>query len=275
MALYFASLNSGSNGNCYYIGNGEEAVLVDVGISCREIEKRLARLELDIAKVKAVFISHEHSDHIRGVTVLSRKHRIPVYVTPATHKSGCLFLEEDLTHPFKANHTIRIGNLKVTAFPKLHDAADPHSFVITGEDITIGVFTDIGVVCENVKLNFQKCHAIFLEANYDEFMLEKGAYPIYLKDRIRSDKGHLSNHQALELLMKNRPEQMSHIILSHLSKENNSPQKALDLFMPHLGNVKIDIASRHQETPVFCIDLMGDANKNMTSGNPLGQISLL
>jgi phosphoribosyl 1,2-cyclic phosphodiesterase len=254
MALYFASLNSGSNGNCYYIGNEEEAVLVDVGISCREIEKRLIRSGLAISKIKAVFISHEHSDHIRGVTVLSRKHRIPVYVTPETHKSGCLFLEEDLTHSFTANKKIQVGKLSITAFPKFHDAADPHSFIVTENELTIGVFTDIGMVCENVRVNFKKCHAIFLEANYDEHMLEEGAYPIYLKERIRSDKGHLSNYQALELVLNNRPQQMSHIILSHLSKENNSPKKALELFLPHTGEIKVEVASRLEETQVYCIE---------------------
>jgi phosphoribosyl 1,2-cyclic phosphodiesterase len=255
MSMYYTSLNSGSNGNCYYIGNEEEAVLVDVGISCREVEKRLSRLSLDLKKIKAIFISHEHSDHIRGVQVLSRKHRIPVYITPGTHKSGALFLEAELTYSFQAYQKIMVGKLSVTAFPKFHDADDPHSFIVEGHDITIGVFTDIGVVCEHVVANFKLCHAVFLETNYDEGMLENGMYPIYLKQRIKSDKGHLSNDQALELFAKHRPEFMKHVFLSHLSKENNSPELVKELFLKNAGIAKIEVASRSEEMELSCIRL--------------------
>ena len=135
MSLVITSLNSGSNGNCYYIGNENEAVLVDVGLSCREIEKRMARLELDIKKVSAIFISHEHSDHIFGVQVLSKKHNIPVYITSATLKSSGLQLVNDLVRTFTAHQPVSIGGLKVTAFPKFHDASDPHSFIVTNNKI--------------------------------------------------------------------------------------------------------------------------------------------
>lgn len=253
MALYFSSLNSGSNGNCYYIGNEEEAVLVDVGISCREIEKRMARSGLELKKVKAIFISHEHSDHIRGVHVLSRKYRIPVYITPNTHQRGAVFLEEGLAQSFSPYQKITIGNMQVTAFPKSHDAADPHSFIVSENNITIGVLTDIGVVCDHVRENFKQCHAVFLEANYDTQMLDDGMYPYYLKERIKSDRGHLSNHQAVELFINHKAEHLSHLILSHLSKENNSPQAVLDAFMPHAGDVELVVASRYEETKVFCI----------------------
>lgn len=253
MSLFITSLNSGSNGNCYYVGNAHEAVLVDAGISCRETEKRLQRLGLDIKKIKAVFISHEHSDHIKGLQVLARKHRLPVYITPATLKSGGLQLEEELIVEFKANERINIGQLSITAFPKFHDASDPHSFIISGNGITIGVFTDIGSVCRNVIENFKCCNAAFLEANYDETMLEEGNYPFYLKKRISGSHGHLSNHQALDLFTKHKPSFLSHVLLSHLSKENNSPQLAQQLFEQHAGNTKVVVASRYYETPVFKI----------------------
>lgn len=253
MALYFSSLNSGSNGNCYYIGNEAEAVLVDVGISCREIEKRMLRSGLELKKVKAIFISHEHSDHIRGVHVLSRKYQIPVYITPDTHKSGAVYLEEGLAQSFSPYQKITIGSIEVTAFPKSHDAADPHSFIVCENNITIGVLTDIGVVCDHVKENFKQCHAVFLEANYDAQMLDDGIYPYYLKERIKSDKGHLSNHQAVELFINHKAEHLSHLILSHLSKENNSPQAVLETFLPHAGDVEVIVASRLEETKVFCI----------------------
>ncbi len=190
MSLFITSLNSGSNGNCYYVGNEHEAVLVDAGISCREIEKRLLRLGLAVQKIKAIFISHEHSDHIKGVQVLARKHRLPVYITPSTLKSGGLQLQEELVIEFKAYQEINIGQLSITAFPKFHDASDPHSFIVKGNGVNIGVFTDIGSVCSHVIESFKQCHAAFLETNYDETMLEEGNYPFYLKRRIQSSHGH-------------------------------------------------------------------------------------
>lgn len=253
MSLYISSLNSGSNGNCYYVGNKNEAVLIDAGISCRETETRMNRSGLSIHKVKAIFISHEHFDHTRGVPVISRKYRIPVYFSPTTHQNSRLHMDQSLIRHFDSNIPVEIGELSVNAFPKLHDASEPHSFTITGNGITIGILTDIGSVCENVSTNFSQCHAAFLEANYDEEMLEKGNYPIYLKKRIQSDYGHLSNVQSLELFKKHKASYMSHLLLSHLSQDNNDPRLVHDLFTKHSGDTYISIASRHQETKVFHI----------------------
>ena len=253
MSLFITSLNSGSNGNCYYIGNQTEAILVDAGIVCSEIEKRMKRLELDIHKVKAIFISHEHTDHISGVRVLSKKYKLPVYITHITHRFGRLKLEKELVTSFAAYHPITIGDLTITAFPKFHDAADPYSFVVSCDQIKVGVFTDIGTPCENLVHHFKQCNAAFLEANYDDTMLEKGRYPHFLKNRIRGDKGHLSNKQALELFTKHRPSFMSHLFLSHLSKNNNCPKLVQQLFDEHAEGVKMIIASRYEETQVYHI----------------------
>src|SRR6187401_1470150 len=130
MQLYITSLNSGSNGNCYYIGNETEAVLVDAGISCRETEKRMQRLGLTMDKVRAIFISHEHSDHIRGVEMLSKKYSLPVFITPKTLLYSRLNLAPHLVREFVAYEPVLLGGLSITAFPKFHDAADPHSFTI-------------------------------------------------------------------------------------------------------------------------------------------------
>ncbi len=253
MSLYITSLNSGSNGNCYYIGNRHEAVLIDAGISCRETEKRIARSGLSFSNIKAVFITHEHSDHTKGVEVIARKYRIPVYITAATLDNSSLKLDAGLIKPFDAYAPVQIGELSVKAFPKLHDAREPHSFTITGNGITIGVLTDIGAACENVIHNFSKCHAAFLEANYDEVMLDEGSYPLFLKNRIRSGEGHLSNLQALELFNSHRPAFMSHLLLSHLSEHNNRPELVEDLFLKHAGGTNITIASRYAESAVYCI----------------------
>lgn len=253
MSLFITSLNSGSNGNCYYIGNSKEAVLVDIGISCREVEKRMSRLNLSPQKVKAIFISHEHSDHIKGVQVFSKKYQIPVYITDATLNNSRLFLERALIHSFIKYYPISIGELIITAFPKLHDAADPYSFIVEGNGIKIGVFTDIGSACHHVEENFRQCDAAFLEANYDEQLLHEGHYPYNLKERIKSNKGHLSNLQALDLFINHKHESMSLVILSHLSKDNNCPIIVKDLFTKHAQQTNIIIASRHQETELFHI----------------------
>jgi phosphoribosyl 1,2-cyclic phosphodiesterase len=257
MSLFTASLNSGSNGNCYYVGNAKEAVLIDAGISCRETEKRLARLGLSMKPVKAIFISHEHSDHIRGVEVLSKKYKLPVYITELTMRTGGLTIQEELVTTFQSHETISIGNLTVIPFPKRHDASDPFSFVVKGNEVCVGVMTDIGSSCEHVINYFKQCHAVYLEANYDEDMLMNGHYPIYLKRRISSDKGHLSNDQAVELFTKHRAPFLSHVFLSHLSKENNDPQTAATAFEKHAGDTKIIVASRYKETPLFCISASG------------------
>jgi phosphoribosyl 1,2-cyclic phosphodiesterase len=253
MSLLIASLNSGSNGNCYYIGNDREAVLIDAGISCRETEKRMLRLGLSMDKVKAIFVSHEHSDHINGIPVIAKKYRLPVYITPATLQKGGLSLNEELVISFAAFETIAIGELLITAFPKQHDACNPHSFLITCLNIKVGVFTDIGIVCENLIHHFSQCHAAFLEANYDDEMLDKGGYPYHLKRRIRGGQGHLSNKQALELFMLHKPPFMSHLLLSHLSKNNNDPLLVRQLFDECAGDVHIIIAPRHVETEVYHI----------------------
>lgn len=263
MSLYFAALNSGSNGNCYYVGNGEEAVLIDAGISCREIDKRMGRLQLSMEKVKAIFVSHEHVDHISGIKVLSKKYQLPVYVTSSTLRSAGILTEKHLLRNFSANEPVMIGGLSITAFVKSHDASDPHSFMVSGNRINIGVFTDIGHCCSEVIHHFKQCHAAFLEANYCDDMLMNGHYPFVLKKRISSDKGHLSNAQALELFIKHRGPQLQHLVLSHLSKENNSPELVAKLFGDKAGAVHITVASRYEETALFQVG---------TNGHPLGLI---
>jgi phosphoribosyl 1,2-cyclic phosphodiesterase len=251
--LYLSSLNSGSNGNCYYVGNEHDAVLIDAGISCRETEHRMTRLGLSLAKVRAILISHEHTDHTMGAEVLSRKHRIPIYITPATHLNSLFRLDPHLLQPFSAYEELHFGSLTVKAFPKQHDAADPHSFTVTGSGITVGIFTDIGSVCEKLIHHFGQCHAAFLEANYDETMLEEGRYPYFLKKRIRGDKGHLSNLQALELFNSYRSPFLELLVLSHLSQQNNHPRIITDLFAPHANGTRVAIASRFGESEVFSV----------------------
>jgi phosphoribosyl 1,2-cyclic phosphodiesterase len=254
MSLYITSLNSGSNGNCYYLGNEENAVLIDAGISCRETEKRMKRLGLSMNNVKAIFISHEHSDHINGIAVLAKKYQLPIYVTEETQKQSKLSHNQYLLIPFSAHKAVQVGNLTVTAFPKFHDAIDPHSFIVASSSVKVGIFTDLGIVCKELIKHFKQCHAAFLEANYDEAMLANGSYPYHLKRRITSGQGHLSNVQALQLVMDHKPAFMSHLILSHLSKNNNDPELVQNLFSEKIKDVKIIVASRYEETPIYFIN---------------------
>jgi len=259
MSVWVTSLNSGSNGNCYYVGNEKEAVLIDAGLTCRETEKRMRHLDLDIRKVKAIFISHEHGDHIKGVEVISHKHKIPVYITPKTLAHSRLKrLDPIFTVPFQTEERIAVGNLHVTAFAKYHDAADAHSFIVTCNDTTIGVFTDLGRVCDQLKHYFKQCHAAFLEANYDEEMLQKGRYPYHLKQRISNGWGHLSNKQAFELFDTCEAPCLSHLFLSHLSADNNHPDVALQTFRSKKTNVSVTVASRHAPMALHRISASGN-----------------
>lgn len=249
MSLIIASINSGSNGNCYYIGNQTDAIFIDAGISCREIEKRMARLNLDINKIRAIIVSHEHTDHIKGIPVLSKKYNLPVYISEKTlHKSG---MKLNRSISFLSNEQLSIASLEVHPFSKLHDAIDPFSFNISFEGIIVGVFTDLGTVCPNLIHHFKQCHAAFLEANYDDEMLEKGNYPYHLKRRITDGHGHLSNHKAFKLYKEHKAPYLQLLLLAHLSKENNNPYLAKSLF-DTLGNAtEIVVASRNEESAVY------------------------
>lgn len=216
----------------------------------------MKQLGLSMKTVKAIFVSHEHGDHIKGVSVLANKYSLPVYITSITAKHGPILIKH-LTKEFKANEPVTIGELSVTPFKKKHDAADPHSFIITCNNVTAGVFTDIGIACTEVIYYFKQCHAVFLESNYDEELLENGRYPLHLKNRIRGGQGHLSNRQALELFTAYRPPFMTHILLSHLSKENNTPEIAEQLFNSHANDIAIITASRYESTQVYHITASG------------------
>ncbi len=253
MSLFISSLNTGSNGNCFYIGNDSEAVLIDAGLSCKETELRMQRLNLSMSNVKAIFISHEHGDHIRGLPVIAKKYQLPIYITQSTLLSGKQQLPIHLLNSFTAYAPIQVGGLNIIAFPKKHDAIEPHSFTISYNGVKVGVFTDIGQHCDHVVNNFKECNAVFLEANYDDQMLDNGRYPYFLKNRIRGGHGHLSNSQALALFTTHKSASLSHLLLSHLSKDNNCPELVHRLFDMHADGTEIIVASRLKETAVYHI----------------------
>ena len=275
MSLQVCSINSGSNGNCYYIGNDQDAVLVDAGLSCRETEKRMNRLQLDMNRVRAIFISHEHSDHITGLPGLVKKYRLPVYINKRTYASLTVPLQQDQVIDLRENHQYVFGEIKVVAFSKFHDAADPFSFTITNGKVRVGVFTDLGRACSKLVHHFRSCHAAFLESNYCPEMLENGRYPQSLKERIRNGHGHLSNQQALELFKKHRGTHLSHLFLSHLSRNNNSMELVERIFTEEAGNTEIIIASRYKETAVYTIEAKESTVSSLNNlSYPLEQLRL-
>ena len=242
--LEICALASGSNGNCYYIGNENEAVLIDAGIYYKHLVKRMNEAGLSLSKIKAIFISHEHSDHVQGARVCSNKLRVPVYFTKKTLDVLYKRHLPEVIRIFEPDIAVEMGNLKVFPFRKMHDAADPCSFRIEFNGFSTGVMTDIGETNEILQSEFSKCRVVFLETNYDKDMLWNGSYPLYLKQRVDSEIGHLSNIQALELITQHASTNLKYLFLSHISKENNSLEKILHTFSGLNGKYRIITTSR-------------------------------
>jgi len=252
--IEICALASGSNGNCYYIGNEEEAVLVDAGLSYKQLIKRMESKSLDPSKIKAVFITHEHRDHIRGVRVLGKKLDIPVYMSKGTYIKAFRTWKPISYLPVENNVPVEVSSFKIFPVLKNHDAAEPVSYRIEYKDRSVGVFTDIGSPCDNVRHHLSQCQALFLETNYDVRMLKEGSYPYYLKVRIDSTVGHLSNLQAFELLKEHAHPELQCVFLSHLSAENNRPELAYKEFLPFVEKFAVMLTDRFAAAEVYTIN---------------------
>jgi len=251
--IELCAIASGSNGNCYYIGNQYEAILIDAGISARRIMMRMHKQNLDQAKVKALFISHEHGDHTSGAKVLGKRLKIPVYATSKTYAAMYSIHKPLSARFFEPGTQVIAGSFIVHPFLKKHDAVEPCSFRIEYEGRSIGVFTDIGSPSAAVVRHLNQCHALFLETNYDEKMLWEGPYTWPLKKRIASEHGHLSNDQAFGLLENHSGSQLQLVLLSHLSAVNNTPETAMNRFREMNDKVGIHLTSRYAPGEVFII----------------------
>ncbi len=252
--LEICALASGSNGNCYYIGNDQEAILVDAGLSARQLQLRMMECRLDPQKIKAILVTHEHSDHCCGVRVLSKRlGGIPVYLTKKTFLAIRHSQQPAHVIWFEPNSPFRAGSFEIHPFTKQHDAADACSFRVSYDGRHVGVMTDIGEPCEQVRKHFSMCDAVFLETNYDEDMLWNGPYPYYLKQRVSSAFGHLSNEQAFRLVESYAGQSLKTILLSHLSAENNTPEKASSAFRPLRETYCIELTSRQAPTRVYLV----------------------
>lgn len=223
MGLEFASAGSGSRGNATLVRAGTTLVLVDCGFSLSEIERRLARLAVDPGDIAAILVTHEHSDHANGVARLAARHGIPVRASAGTAKSASLM---ELAEPFDSHDPFAIGDLEVTPLIVPHDAAEPTQFIFGDGDARIGLVTDVGHVTPYLCAALAGVDALILESNHDEDMLACGAYPASLKERVGGRYGHLSNAQAASLLGGLEASRLQHLVLAHLSEQNNRPELA-------------------------------------------------
>jgi phosphoribosyl 1,2-cyclic phosphodiesterase len=222
--MKFSALSSGSKANCTFLGSGDTFVLIDVGLSARQVELRLAQVGHTPQQIGAIVVTHEHSDHISGVMSLSRKHRIPVYANAGTKQflKGCYHLEE-----FDSRAAFSIDGLNFLPVAIQHDASEPVGFVVDDQCHRVGVLTDLGRITPSIRAAFAGLSAIILESNHDQELLQTCGYPWHLKQRISSTHGHLSNDSAASFLADLADETLTHVILAHLSENSNTPRHAL------------------------------------------------
>ena len=241
-------LASGSKGNAIYVSDGHTAILVDAGLSGREIERRLHSRGLTAERLSALVLSHEHADHVQGVGVLSRRFRLPVYVTRKTADAAYRLGNVSEIVYFECGQTFCIDGLDIHPFSLSHDAKDPAGFTIRSNGLKLGIVTDLGVVTSMVREHLKGCHALILEANHDDTMLINGPYPWPLKQRIRSRMGHLSNSDSSTLLGELLHDRLQHVILAHLSETNNTPKQALRTVAPALigSRTRLHVARQHR-----------------------------
>lgn len=224
--MNLCSLASGSSGNCVYLGTEHTGVLVDVGVSAKLAEAGLHTIDRTLKDIDGILITHEHSDHIRGIGVAARKMGVPIYGTRGTLDAvkRCASLgkiDEGLYREIRADEPFAVGDMEILPFQISHDAAEPVAYRVNAGGKSAAVVTDLGVFSDYIIDHLQGLDAVLLEANHDVRMLQAGSYPYYLKQRILGNHGHLSNENAGRLLCRILHDRMKYICLGHLSKENN------------------------------------------------------
>ncbi len=247
--LQVCVLASGSSGNAIYVSDGESRLLVDAGLSGVEIQRRMAERGLDPAELTAIVVTHEHDDHIRGAGVLCRRFGLPVYTSRATGAAAAGRVKTVADHRyFEAGAAFTVGALSLRPFSTSHDAADPAGLVISGAGEKLGIATDLGVATAVVRTHLKGCGLLILEANHDPEMLMSGPYPWPLKQRVRGRAGHLSNEDCRDLIGELTHDGLRHVILAHLSEQNNTPEKAVRAVTPALGEGRtiLSVAEQHR-----------------------------
>lgn len=258
--MRFSVLASGSGGNACYVETARSRVLIDAGLSCRELMRRLALIGVNPRDLDALILTHEHLDHIKGAGPLARRFDLPVYANRSTLRKGIKVIG-NLSKPVtvQTGQTIAINGLLIETFTKCHDAADPMGVVISSQGVKLGLITDLGRSTRVVEDRLRGCRALIIEANHDEKMLEEGPYPLDLKRRIRGPDGHLSNVQAAELLASLSHEALDVVVLAHLSAKNNLPDIALQAAkecLSRCGCSRTSVYMSFQDSPAPTIQLV-------------------
>jgi phosphoribosyl 1,2-cyclic phosphodiesterase len=250
------TLFSGSGGNCIYVKNNDTEILIDAGKSARALCSALTEIGKNIDEIDAIFITHEHTDHVSALEVLLKKHKIPVHIVGASARKlllkGLDVYEELLCiHP--PVFSVEIGDIKVTSFPTPHDSDFSVGYTIKIGEKTIGYATDIGYITSEIKNALCGCESVVLECNHDVEMLMNGPYPYDLKLRIRSNRGHLSNADCADFASELCFVGTKNILLAHLSEENNDPALAFDSVWSAIADESINLKLASQYQPVKLI----------------------
>ena len=257
MSLRICVLASGSRGNSTWIATGRTRLLVDAGLSRRETCARLASVGERLETCDAILISHEHADHMSGLRRLALSLRRPVYLNEGTRAAIDWDPKITAFETFEAGKRFAVGDIEVTPFSIPHDAADPVAFTFAAEGLKVGVVTDLGYVPEHVKQHLRGCHLLAFESNHDIEMLRVGPYPWFVKQRVLSRHGHLSNHAAAEFLADAYDGAAQVLVLAHLSEANNHPEIARLTALEALarradsGAPELHLATQSAPTKVF------------------------
>lgn len=225
--MRISSLGSGSRGNATLIEDGDTCVLVDLGFTVKEAVRRLHRAGRNPEDVSAILVTHEHADHIHGVAAFARKFKTPVYLTPGTYNQEKMGLLPDL-RKVNCHRPFRIHSLGVEPVPVPHDAREPCQYIISSGGRKVGVLTDLGHITAHVAQQYATCDALLLECNHDVEMLKNGPYSWPLKQRVGGNHGHLNNEQAAQLLTQIEIERLQHLVVCHISEQNNLPELATE-----------------------------------------------
>jgi len=225
--VQFCSIGSGSKGNGTLIRKGETCILIDNGFTLKEFENRLAQKGLTPLNLTAILITHEHSDHIKGVGPLARKYRIPVYCSHGTAQHEGLGKIPTLKI-IDSHSQFDINELSITPVVVPHDAREPTQFVVQANDFRVGILTDLGSLTPHIIQSYQDCHGLLIETNHDVSMLRRGPYPPKLKVRVEGHLGHLNNEQAYEFLTKTQLKQLQFVVATHISEQNNTVDLAIN-----------------------------------------------
>ncbi|WKZ56662.1 MAG: MBL fold metallo-hydrolase [Bdellovibrionota bacterium] len=251
--MQISVLSSGSRANATVIESKDRRVLIDCGLSARELERRLAFHRINPQSIEGILVTHEHSDHVRGLSVFSRRWGIPVFANELTQGE----LEEVYAiETIKTSGTFELGPFSISSFPVVHDALDPVAFVVRAEGMKFAQCTDLGRVTPEVLKALRGCHVVVLESNHDQEMLRTCDYPWPLKQRISSTHGHLSNDAAGALLAEIRHSELQRVFLGHLSENSNTPECALSTVLGYLDHVPsfiVECVGVESPTPLLAV----------------------